>query len=140
MDGAIQKHKKLRHELLRLESSQRELEFKMIGCTARLNRMKIISFASQKLDKSISRCERTIQNLANRLVQITSLKQEVRTKLTASVDHLQEVQSQLTSSVSKQSIEANVCDNYEFFPYTIFFIHKQEYKGFAFPKVMSKLP
>lgn len=137
MDGAIQKHKKLRHELLRLESSQRELEFKMIGCTTRLSRMKIISFASQKLDKSISRCERTIQNLANRLVQITSLKQEVQTKLTASVDHLQELQSQLTSSVSKQSIEANVCDME--FSHTLFFIHRQEYKGIDFPKVMSKL-
>ncbi|KAK4308249.1 hypothetical protein Pmani_020043 [Petrolisthes manimaculis] len=108
VEDSIQACKKLRHELLRLESSQRQLEFKMNGCAARLNRMRIISFASQKLDKSISRCERTILKLADRQGQIVKLKSEIRVKLAASVDHLQQLQSQLSSHLSKQYLEANL--------------------------------
>ncbi|KAK3874985.1 hypothetical protein Pcinc_020120 [Petrolisthes cinctipes] len=108
VEDSIQACKNLRHELLRLESSQRQLEFKMNGCAARLNRMRIISFASQKLDKCILRCERTILKLADRQAQIAKLKSEMRVKLAASVDHLQQLQSQLSSPLSKQYLEANL--------------------------------
>lgn len=48
---ASSERKALRRELLQLESSQREVELKIHTCTMRLNRMKIIAFASQRLDK-----------------------------------------------------------------------------------------
>nr|XP_027218258.1 kinesin-like protein KIF18A [Penaeus vannamei] len=48
---ASSERKALRREMLQLESSQREVELKIHTCTMRLNRMKIIAFASQRLDK-----------------------------------------------------------------------------------------
>ncbi|XP_045592581.1 uncharacterized protein [Procambarus clarkii] len=92
---ASHEQKSLRRELLQLESSQREMEFKMHICNARLNRMKIIAFASKRLDKSISRCERTIRNLQIRLSQTKKLQDSVQMKLSTNFAKLQLIQAEL---------------------------------------------
>ncbi|XP_037802306.1 uncharacterized protein LOC119596972 isoform X2 [Penaeus monodon] len=92
---ASSERKALRRELLQLESSQREVELKIHTCTMRLNRMKIIAFASQRLDKSISKCERTIRNLGIRLSQTKRLQQSVEAKLDANLEKLHAAQRAL---------------------------------------------
>ncbi|XP_042858518.1 kinesin-related protein 13-like [Penaeus japonicus] len=92
---ASSERKALRRELLQLESSQREVELKIHTCTMRLNRMKIIAFASQRLDKSISKCERTIRNLNIRLSQTKRLQQSVESKLNSNLEKLHAAQRAL---------------------------------------------
>ncbi|XP_047479643.1 uncharacterized protein LOC125032518 [Penaeus chinensis] len=92
---ASSERKALRRELLQLESSQREVELKIHTCTMRLNRMKIIAFASLRLDKSISKCERTIRNLGIRLSQTERLQKSVEAKLNANLEKLHAAQRAL---------------------------------------------
>lgn len=92
---ASSERKALRREMLQLESSQREVELKIHTCTMRLNRMKIIAFASQRLDKSISKCERTVRNLGIRLSQTKRLQQTVEAKLDANLEKLHAAQRAL---------------------------------------------
>ncbi|XP_042223661.1 kinesin-like protein KIF18A isoform X2 [Homarus americanus] len=113
---ACRERKALRWELLQLESSQRETEFKVHTCTAHLNRMKIIAFASKKLDKSMSKCERTLCNLNNLLSQMRKLQQSLQAKLSVNSSKLEYYQSELNrwgpnscepSAHSQQLIEKN---------------------------------
>ncbi|XP_071517404.1 uncharacterized protein [Panulirus ornatus] len=92
---ASHERKALRWELHQLLSSQREIEYKIHTCTTHLHRMKIIAFASQRLDKSISKCERTIRNLNNRLSQIQKLQQSVEMKLNANFAKLEIIRNEL---------------------------------------------
>lgn len=95
LEEASIEQKGLRRELLQLESSQRELELKIHISSLHLQRMKIVSFASQRLDKSISKCERTIRNLSNRFEQTKVLQENVERKLNLNQNKLHEIQMDL---------------------------------------------
>ncbi|KAK8719425.1 hypothetical protein OTU49_014044, partial [Cherax quadricarinatus] len=94
IDASLEQ-KALRWEFLQLESYQREIEFKIHVYNAHLQRMKIISFASKRLDKSISKCERDIRNLQVNLCQTSKLKESVQMKLSTNYDKLQIIQREL---------------------------------------------
>ncbi|XP_066948059.1 kinesin-like protein KIF18A isoform X2 [Macrobrachium rosenbergii] len=87
--------KALRRELLQLESSQRELELKIYNCNLRLQRMKMISYTSHRLDKSISKCERSIRNFTTRLEQTKKLQETLEGKLEANMNKLLSIQDDL---------------------------------------------
>ncbi|KAK7079533.1 Kinesin-like protein kif18a [Halocaridina rubra] len=89
--------KVLRREFLQLESLQREKELEIYYCNLRLLRMHILSPISRKLDKSVSKCERTIRNLKNKLEQIGRYQQSVERKLQANLEKSQAIQMELSA-------------------------------------------
>lgn len=87
--------KALRQELLQLEASYKATELKRHHWVARLARVQIVAFASSKLDKTISKCERTINALNNRLSQTAVRIDMVKKKVDVNLAKMQQAQEAL---------------------------------------------
>jgi len=91
----ISERKALRRELLQLESQERELQLQIHTTKVHLARMKIVSFAAMRLDKSVSKCERSIRNLTVMLEQTIKRKITVEAKVEKSVTNIRDLQLKL---------------------------------------------
>lgn len=89
--------KALRQELLQLESAYRVTDLKRYHWSARLAKVRVISFASRRLDKTLNKCERTIHSLEVKLTQTAHRIEMVQGKVTISQAKLQAVQEALNS-------------------------------------------
>ncbi|CAL4123338.1 unnamed protein product [Meganyctiphanes norvegica] len=99
----ISERKALRRELLQLESQERELQLRIHTTKVHLARIKIVSFAAMRLDKSISKCERQIRNLTIQLDQTIKRKKMVETKVERSVTNIRDLQLKLNQWGEDQS-------------------------------------
>ncbi|XP_063887911.1 kinesin-like protein KIF18A [Scylla paramamosain] len=88
--------KALRQELLLLEASYKATELKRCHWVARLARVQVVAFASSKLDKTLKKCERTINALDNRLSQTSTCIETLKKKVTANLTKMQEAQEALS--------------------------------------------
>lgn len=89
--------KALRQELLQLESAYRVTELKRHIWSNRLAKVRVVAFASCRLDKTINRCERTMNSLDTKLTQIAQHIDMVKTKVTSSQAKLQTAVDALTT-------------------------------------------
>ncbi|KAG0718459.1 Kinesin-like protein KIF18A [Chionoecetes opilio] len=87
--------KALQQELLQLEADYKATELKRHRWLARLARVKVVVFASAKLDKTVKKCERTIHALDARLSATANCVEKVRWKLVANRARMQEAQEAL---------------------------------------------
>lgn len=87
--------KALHQELLQLESTCRLTELKRHHWSARLARVQVVSFASCRLDKTLNKCERTINHLDTKLAQTAQHIEMAKSRVAISQAKLQDVQETL---------------------------------------------
>lgn len=149
----IGERKALRRELLQLESQERELQLKIHTTKVHLARMKIVSFAAMRLDKSISKSERAIKNLTIMLEQTMKRKKMVEAKVEKSVTNIRELQLKLNefgedktqpskasyTLIEKNNNELALRDSYHMTEYLKGLVKKGVYEQGASDKLIDTL-
>lgn len=149
----ISERKALRRELLQLESQERELQIKVHTTKVHLARMKIVSFAAMRLDKSISKSERSIKNLTIMLEQTIKRKKMVEAKVEKSVKNIRDLQLKLNqfgeeqvqpskasyTLIEKNNNELALRDSYHMTEYLKGLVKKGIYEQAASDKLVDTL-
>lgn len=149
----ISERKALRRELLQLESQERELQLKIHTTKVHLARMKIVSFAAMRLDKSISKSERSIKNLTVMLDQTIKRKKMVESKVEKSVTNIRDLQLKLNqygedqtqpskasyALIEKNNNELALRDSYHMSEYLKGLVKKGVYEQAASDKLVDTL-
>lgn len=81
--------KALRHKLLQLESAYRAAIMKKHHWSNRLAKVQVVAFASCRLDKTLNKCERTINSLDTKLHQMAQQIERVQAEVAANQAKLQ---------------------------------------------------
>lgn len=89
--------KALQQELLKLESAYRTTIMKKHYWSNRLAKVQVVAFASCRLDKTLNRCERTINSLDAKLLQTAQQIEKVKAKIATIQPKLHSAQEALNT-------------------------------------------